>query len=87
MLAIHCIWPTEAARPLWMAGSATLITDASMKATLEPRMVAASTQRLACDAQPGVSDAPRMTPASDGGQARDSTVRQSPTMRSDASTR
>src|SRR5437016_9776544 len=52
-----------------MAGRATLITDASMDAILEPRMVAASTQRLACEAQPGVSGAPRMTPVSHGGCA------------------
>ena len=43
---------------------------ASMKATLEPRMVAASTQRLACEAQPGVSRAPRRTPRRTAGGRR-----------------
>src|SRR5262245_26163621 len=73
MLAIHCISPTVASRPCWIAGSATLITDASMNATLEPRIVPASTQRLACDTHPGVSGAPRNTPVSDGGHVRLST--------------
>ena len=59
-----------------MAGRATLITDASMDAMLEPRTVAASTQRLACEAQPGVSGAPRMTPVSHGGDAMLSMRRQ-----------
>ena len=33
--------------------------DATMKARLEPRIVATSTQRRACEAQPGVSGAAR----------------------------
>src|SRR5262249_31866183 len=75
MLAIHCICATDAASPSWIAGSATLMTDASREATLEPRIDAASTQRFACEAHPGVSGAPRITPVSHGGLARLSTSR------------
>src|SRR5215467_5439222 len=77
MLAIHCISATEACTPSWIAGSATLITDASRDAMLEPRTVAVRTQRFACEAHPGVSGAPRMTPASHGGDAMLSTARRS----------
>src|SRR4029077_2397592 len=75
MLAIHCISATEATSPCWIAGRATLMTDASREATLEPRIDAASTQPFACDAHPGVSGAPRITPVSHGGRARLSTLR------------
>src|SRR5215468_643790 len=68
MLAIHCISPTVASSPRWIAGSATLMMEPSRNATLEPRIVTASTQRLAYAAQPGVSGAPRRTPASQGGR-------------------
>src|SRR5262245_65739105 len=51
------------------------MTDASREATLEPRIDAASTQRFACEAHPGVSGAPRITPVSHGGLARLSTSR------------
>src|SRR5215468_2028981 len=63
----------DASRPCWIAGRATLTTDASMEAMLEPRTVVATTQRLACEAQPGVSGAPRITPLSHGGDAMVST--------------
>ncbi|MFP5405979.1 MAG: hypothetical protein ACLGHY_06450 [Gammaproteobacteria bacterium] len=49
-----------------MAGSATFTTDPSMNAMLEPRMLTASTQGRARAAQPGVPDAPRTTPSSQG---------------------
>src|SRR5262245_37584468 len=78
MLAIHCICATDAASPSWMAGRATLMTDASRDATLEPRIEAASTQRFAWEAHPGVSGAPRITPVSHGGRARLSTARSQP---------
>src|SRR5258706_6233781 len=77
MLAIHCIGTTDASRPAWMAGSATLMTDAWRDATLDPRTVAARTHFFAWEAQPGVSLAPRSTPASQGGCARLSMVRRS----------
>jgi hypothetical protein len=49
-----------------LAGSATLTTEPSMNAMLEPRMVAASTHGLSRCAQPGIGGAPRMTPSSHG---------------------
>src|SRR5262249_13059423 len=47
--------------------------EPSRKATLEPRMVTTSTQLRPCAAQPGVSGAPRSTPASQGGRTTVST--------------
>src|SRR5207253_5389908 len=53
----------------WIAGSATLMIEAIMNATLDPRIVARRTQRRACDAHPGVSGAARTTAASPGGRS------------------
>src|SRR5437763_1656207 len=50
----HCAWYTVAVRPRWIAGTATMATAPSMKARLEPRMEAASTQRFCAALQPGV---------------------------------
>jgi hypothetical protein len=49
-----------------MRGSATLTAEPSMKAMLEPRMVAANTQGFARSTQPGVAVAARITPSSHG---------------------
>src|SRR3984893_6064690 len=54
-----------------MAGRATVTTEPSMKAMLEPRMVAANTHGWARSAQPGVSAAAaRMTPSSQGARPK-----------------
>src|SRR5262249_16884306 len=55
-----------ACRWSWMAGSATLTTVPSMKAMLEPRMVAASTHRSTARAQGASAGLARMTPSSQG---------------------
>src|ERR1700732_3508594 len=53
-----------------MAGRATVTTELSMKAMLEPRMVAAKTHGRARSAQPDVSAAARMTPSSQGARPK-----------------
>src|ERR1700724_1294679 len=53
-----------------MAGRATVTTEPSMKAMLEPRMVAAKTHGRARSAQPDVSAAARMTPSSQGARPK-----------------
>src|SRR6266700_210385 len=49
-----------------MIGSATLTTEPSIKAMLDPRMVATSTQTPTCGAQGTAWGAERITPASQG---------------------
>src|ERR1700730_12421591 len=53
-----------------MAGRATVTTEPSMKAMLEPRMVTANTHGRARSAQPDVSTAPWMTPSSQGARPK-----------------
>src|ERR1700731_35005 len=49
-----------------MTGRATLTTEPSIKAMLDPRIVATSTQTPTCGAQGAASGAERITPASQG---------------------
>ncbi len=49
-----------------MTGRATLTTEPSIKAMLDPRIVATSTHTPTCGAQGRVSGAERITPSSQG---------------------
>src|SRR6202023_3074701 len=53
-----------------MAGRATVTTEPSMKAMLEPRMVAAKTHGRARSAQPDASAAAWITPSSQGARPK-----------------
>src|ERR1700690_3508543 len=69
---------TVACKLVWSAGSATFTTVLSMKARLDPRMVAASTQRLAA-AVHGTPPFADLTTASSQGalmQALDASARE-----------
>src|SRR5260370_34922450 len=63
---IHCTSVAVAFSSLWMTGSATLTTEPSIKAMLDPRMVATRTHTPTFGAQGEVSGAERITPSSQG---------------------
>src|SRR2546421_1274365 len=63
---IHCTSLAVAPRSRWMTGRATLTTEPSIKAMLDPRMVATSTQTPTGGAQGVASGAERITPSSQG---------------------
>src|SRR5713226_1076189 len=63
---IHCTSVVVALSSLWMTGSATLTTEPSIKAMLDPRIVATSTHTPTCGAQGVASGAERITPSSHG---------------------
>ncbi len=62
-MTIHCNPAAEPASACCKLGSATLTTEPSMKATLEPRMVAAS---VAAPSPRSTGAAARMAPVSQG---------------------
>src|SRR5713226_3067931 len=63
---IHCTSVVVALSSLWMTGNATLTTVPSIKAMLDPRMVATSTHPPTFGAQGIASGAERITPSSHG---------------------
>src|SRR6266853_3155019 len=63
---IHCTSVAVAFSSLWMTGKATLTTEPSIKAMLDPRMVATSTQTPTRGAQGVALGAERITPSSQG---------------------
>src|SRR6185503_6184938 len=64
-LRIHCEPRTDVFRSACRSGRATLATEPSMNAMLDPRIVAARAQRFADCAQPEVAGTEaRMTPSS-----------------------
>src|SRR5260370_42497942 len=63
---IHCTSVAVAFSSLWMTGKATLTTEPSMKAMLDPRMVATRTHTPTRGALGAASGAERMTPSSQG---------------------
>src|SRR6266851_10251425 len=63
----HCTPTTVAWRLAWSAGRATLTTVLSIKAMLEPRIVAARIQRLACATHGTSAFTDRTTASSHGG--------------------
>src|SRR5262245_1874763 len=70
-LAIHCAPRTEVFRLPCIAGSATLTTEPSMNAMLEPRIVAARIQGFARSLHPALPrDGARITPSSHAVRAR-----------------
>src|SRR5262245_51173488 len=64
---IHCTSATEACKSLCSIGSATLTTVPSIKAMLEPRIVAARIHGSLLDVQGDVVDVVCTTPLSHGG--------------------
>src|ERR1700730_11715673 len=62
----HCISTTVAWKLAWIAGRATFTTVLSMKAMLEPRIVAASIQVLALAAHGTPAPVDRITTSSQG---------------------
>ena len=65
-LIIHCVALVDAARSCWIAGSATLTTEPSTKATLDPRMVATSSARARAGSRDAEQAVAAATPASQG---------------------
>src|SRR5258708_29030740 len=63
----HCTPTTVAWRLAWSAGKATLTTVLSINAMLDPRIVAASTQRPACAVHGTPAFPDRAAASSDGG--------------------
>src|SRR6266699_3373841 len=63
----HCTPTTVAWRIAWSVGRATLTTVLSIKAMLEPRIVAARTQRPDCALQGTTAFTDRTTASSHGG--------------------
>src|SRR2546423_9358648 len=62
----HCTSVVVAFRSTCSTGSATLATEPSIKAMLDPRIVAISTQRSRFGEQGAASGAARITPSSQG---------------------
>ncbi len=63
---IHWTLVAVVLKSRWMTGSATLTTEPSIKAMLDPRMVATRTHSPTRGALGAVSGAERMTPSSQG---------------------